>query len=151
MHALLAALLMYGFLRALRISAAAAVAGAFTYALSGYLVTWFEFSFWLTTLAWLPGVLWAYVLAVRKGNWRYVALGGLCLGLALLAGQLQFVRDLCRLFPGRGAGVYAGGIARQLGHVACPEPARGRCGYAGVHADAEVHADMGADEGPGHD
>ena len=90
-HALLAALLMYGFLRALRISAPAAVAGAFTYALSGYLVTWFEFSFWLTTLAWLPGVLWAYVLAVRKGSWRYVALGGLCLGLALLAGQLQFV------------------------------------------------------------
>jgi hypothetical protein len=122
-HALLAALLMYGFLRALQISAAAAVAGAFTYALSGYLVTWFEFSFWLTTLAWLPGVLWAYVLAVRWGghargsgprsgegrnrvsrrnsvSWpllpdlvplRYVALGGLCLGLALLAGQLQFV------------------------------------------------------------
>ncbi len=89
-HALLAALLMYGLLRALRLSAPAAVAGAFTYALSGYLVTWFEFSFWLTTLAWLPGVLWAYVLAVRTGSWRYVAAGGLCLGLALLAGQLQF-------------------------------------------------------------
>jgi hypothetical protein len=90
-HALLAACLMYGLLRSLRVSPAGSVTGAFTYALSGYLVTWFEFSFWVTTLAWLPGVLCAYALAVRRRSWRYVALGGLCLGLALLAGQVQFV------------------------------------------------------------
>ena len=100
-HALLAALLMYGFMRSLRISPAGAVVGAFTYALSGYMLTWFEFSFWLCTLAWLPGVLWAYVLAVRTRSWRYVALGGLCLGLALLAGQLQFVVSVFRFFAGQ--------------------------------------------------
>jgi hypothetical protein len=90
-HALLAAMLMYGFMRSLRISPPGAVVAGFTYALSGYLLTWFEFSFWLTTLAWLPGILWAYVWAVRTRSWAYVALGGLCLGLALLAGQFQFV------------------------------------------------------------
>ena len=142
-HALLAALLMYGFLRALHISAPAAVAGAFTYALSGYLVTWFEFSFWLTTLAWLPGVLWAYVLAVRRGSWRYVALGGLCLGLALLAGQLQFVVIFGGFFlAGALAYTLASSRARaNSGTRACSEPARGRAGYAGAYDPAGHFAD----------
>jgi hypothetical protein len=105
-HAVLAALLMYGFLRSLRASPPAAVAGGFTYALSGYMLTWFEFSFWVATLAWLPGILWAFVLAVRRARWRYVALGGGCLGLALLAGQFQFV-GVFLLFFGAGALAYA--------------------------------------------
>ena len=133
-HALLAALLMYGLLRALGISAAAAVAGAFTYALSGYLVTWFEFSFWLTTLAWLPGVLWAYVLAVRCGSWRYVALGGLCLGLALLAGQLQFVV----IFAGF---LLVGALAYSVvGAAPAPTRARGRARnpHVGVRATRDL-------------
>lgn len=90
-HALLAALTMFALLRTLRVSHAAACLGALTYSLSGYLVTWFEFAFWTSTLAWLPTVLWCYRLALLKKQSGYAALAGLALGLASLAGQLQFV------------------------------------------------------------
>ncbi len=90
-HALLAALLMFGFLRSLRLGLPAAVLGALTYALSGYMVTWFEYPFWLTTLAWLPGILWAWHSGVARSQWRYAAVAGLLFGLALLAGQYQFL------------------------------------------------------------
>ena len=90
-HVLLAALLMFGFLRSLRLGPPAAVLGALTYALSGYLVTWFEYPFWITTLAWLPGILWAWHAGVVRNQWRYAGLAGLLFGLALLAGQYQFL------------------------------------------------------------
>lgn len=91
LHALLAAGLTYGFLRALRCSRSAALLGALTYALSGYLVTWFETLFWTSTLAWLPGALWGLELAIQRRRLVYVGLAGLALGLAMLAGQMQFV------------------------------------------------------------
>ncbi|MFN8465107.1 MAG: YfhO family protein [Caldilineaceae bacterium] len=90
-HVLLASLLMFGFLRSLRLGLPAAVLGALTYSLSGYLVTWFEYPFWLTTLAWLPGILWAWHAGVERGLWRYAGVAGLLFGLALLAGQYQFL------------------------------------------------------------
>jgi hypothetical protein len=90
-HVLLAALLTYGLLRAWGATRPAAVVGAFTYALSGYLITWLETPFWITTLAWLPGVVWAYQRALRTHRWRDVALAGLALGAAVLAGNLQFL------------------------------------------------------------
>lgn len=90
-HVLLAALLMFGFLRSLRLGLPAAVLGALTYSLSGYLVTWFEYPFWITTLAWLPGILWAWHAGVERGQWRYSAVAGLLFGMALLAGQYQFL------------------------------------------------------------
>jgi hypothetical protein len=90
-HVLLAALLMCGFLRSLRLGLPAAVLGALTYSLSGYLVTWFEYPFWLTTLAWLPGILWAWHAGVARSRWRYTGVAGLLFGLALLAGQYQFL------------------------------------------------------------
>lgn len=63
-HVVLAALLTYGLLRVVQCRRYAAVLGAFTYALSGYMVTWFETTFFVSTLAWLPGILWAFELAV---------------------------------------------------------------------------------------
>ena len=91
LQAILAASLAYGWLRAVRCSGIAAVAGAITYALGGYMVTWFETTFWLSTLAWLPGVLWAYELALQKRSPRFAALAAAAMGLATLGGQFQFV------------------------------------------------------------
>ncbi len=91
LHVLLAALLTYGLLRSLQLSRPAAVLGAFTYALSGYLITWLETPFWTTTLAWLPGVLWAFQGALVSRRWRYVAVAGLLFGFAFLAGNFQFL------------------------------------------------------------
>lgn len=90
LHALLAAGLTYGLLRTLRCRRPAALLGAFTYALSGYLVTWFEYPFWTSTLAWLPGILWAFERAVQRRRPFHVALTGLLLGVATLGGQFTF-------------------------------------------------------------
>ena len=91
LHAILAAVLTYGFLRTIGCHWRAAILGALTYALSGYLVTWFETLFFTSTLAWLPGILWAFELAVQRRRWRYVALGALMTALAVLGGQVAFV------------------------------------------------------------
>ncbi len=91
LHAVLAACLTYGWLRALHCHPAAAMFGAFTYALGGYMVTWFETTFWVSTLSWLPGVLWAFELSVQQRRLRYTALAALMFGLATLAGQFNFV------------------------------------------------------------
>ena len=139
-HALLAALLMYGFLRALRISAAAAVAGAFTYALSGYLVTWFEFSFWLTH----AGVAARCAVGVRagrahgqlavRGAGRDCAWGWRCWqGSCSLSSFLSVFS-----WRGRWRIRWWGAARADTGTRACPEPARGRAGYAGA-ADSSGH------------
>ena len=109
LHALLAALLTYGLLRTLKCHPYAAVAGAFTYALSGYLVTWFEHSHRTTTLAWLPGVVWALELGIRRRRMRYLALGAVMLCLAVLGGQYQFLVTF-----GLFLGLYALGRAIQI-------------------------------------
>lgn len=99
LHVLLAAILTYGLLRTLGCTWRAALLGAFTYALSGYLVTWLETTFFTSTLAWLPGVLWAFELAIRRRRLGYAALAALALALATLGGQFQFVVVFC-LFLG---------------------------------------------------
>jgi hypothetical protein len=91
LHVVLAALLTYGLLRVLKCRPYAAAAGAFTYALSGYLVTWFEHTHRTTTLAWLPGVVWALELAIRRRQMRYLGLGAVMACLAILGGQYQFL------------------------------------------------------------
>ena len=91
LHVLLAAGLMYGYLRTSKAPLYAAMLGAFTYALGGYLVTWLEATHRVTTLSWLPGVLWAFELARQKQDIRYAILGGLALALAILGGQYQFL------------------------------------------------------------
>ena len=89
-HVVLAAVLTYGFLRTIGCRWRASILGALTYALSGYLVTWFETTFWISTLAWLPGILWAFELAIQRRRWRYVALSALMMAFAILGGQFSF-------------------------------------------------------------
>lgn len=91
LHGILAAVLTYGFLRTIRCRRYASVLGAFTYALSGYMVTWFETTFWVATLSWLPGILWAFELAMRRRSLRHTALAALIMALAILGGQFQFM------------------------------------------------------------
>jgi hypothetical protein len=91
LHVVLAAVLTYGFLRTIGCLRYAAAAGAITYSLSGYIVTWFETTFWVSTLSLLPGILWAFELAVRRRQLRYVALTSVVMALAVLGGQIAFL------------------------------------------------------------
>jgi hypothetical protein len=106
LHALLAAGFTYAWLRTANIGRAGAVVGAMAYALGGYMVTWFETTFWISTFSWLPGVLWMTERAIRRRSLASTAAAGLMLGLAGLAGQISFVATFCAFL-----GLYV------LGHV----------------------------------
>jgi hypothetical protein len=91
LQVVLAGLFSYGWLQVIGCKRPAVLAGAFVYALSGYLVTWFETTFWVSTLTWLPAVLWAYELAIRRRSLRFTALAAMLMALAMLGGQYQFL------------------------------------------------------------
>jgi len=88
---LLAAGLTYGWLRAVGCRKTASLSGALVYVLSGYMVTWFETNFWISTLSLLPGILWTYELAIQRRSLIYTALAALLMGLAILGGQFVFM------------------------------------------------------------
>ena len=108
----LAGLLMYTWMRTLKIGRKAAFSAALVWPLAGYHQAWSAYPFWLGTLAWLPAVAAAWEVARRNVNRahsaRAVALGGLAAGLAVMGGQLQFA-----VFGAIVLGVY--GIGRTLG------------------------------------
>lgn len=100
-HLILTGGLMYGFLRQRKLVWLASVLGSGIWMLNSYLLVWLENPHRLSTLAWLPGIFWAYQKAVDDRRLDYAALGGLLLGLAILGGQVQFV-----LISGLVLGVY---------------------------------------------
>lgn len=89
LHAVVAGLLAYAWMRALGFGRRAALLGAIVYAAGGQMVTWFGARQWVSTLTWLPGVLWAFELWLTRRRWAYLALATLFQGLALLSGQYQ--------------------------------------------------------------
>lgn len=95
LHAILAGVLVFAWIRALGFSRRSALLGAIAYAAGGQMVTWFGARPWLSTLAWLPGVLWAFELFLARRRWRYLALAILFQGLALLSGQYQIWLAFC--------------------------------------------------------
>ncbi|HEX2987457.1 MAG TPA: hypothetical protein VHS06_04725, partial [Chloroflexota bacterium] len=98
LHALMASFLTYGLLRTVGCGRIGALVGGFTYTLGGYMVNWFETAFWISTLTWLPGVLWCFELARRKRALHFLAAGGVAFSLALLGGQLAFAFTFALFF-----------------------------------------------------
>jgi hypothetical protein len=90
-HLILTGWLMYGFLRQQRLHWLACVLGGGIWMLNAYLVVWLENPHRLSTLAWLPGIFWAYQKAVDERRLDLAAVGGLLLGLSILGGQMQFI------------------------------------------------------------
>lgn len=91
LHYLLAAVLMYGFLRTISIAPVAAGLGAFIFSSNGLLM-------WLTgsyiqmqnATAWLPLVLIGVDRASRPGGIAWVAIGAIAVTLQLLAGYPEY-------------------------------------------------------------
>lgn len=90
-HLIVTGWLMYGFLRRQKLRWLACVLGGGVWMLNGYIVVWLENPHRLSTLAWLPGIFWAYQSAVEERRLDYAAAGGLLLGLSILGGQMQFI------------------------------------------------------------
>ena len=90
-HLTLSGMFMYLFLRRQRLHWLAATMGGGVWLLNGYLLVWLENPHRLSTAAWLPGVFWAFEVAVQEKKLGWAALAGIFLALAILGGQVQFV------------------------------------------------------------
>ena len=89
LHVWLAGVGMYAWLRSEGASTAGALFGATTFAFSGYFFVRVYAGHLgvITTGAWLPVVLWAYRRAAGQRSWTLAILGGLPVGLSILAGH----------------------------------------------------------------
>ncbi len=87
LHLVLAGLFMFGFLRQ-SLSPPSALTGAITFQLCGFFIAWLAYLPLLCTAVWLPAALWA-MEAGRDGKVGNIALAGMALGMALLAGHPQ--------------------------------------------------------------
>ncbi|HIE53043.1 MAG TPA: hypothetical protein EYP85_14930 [Armatimonadetes bacterium] len=90
LHLILAGGGMYGFLRELGLSRAAAAIGGMAFMLNGFFTTWLCFpnvSLWV--FAWLPLVLLLWERARRQQSTGGLVLAGVVLGVQFLGGHLQ--------------------------------------------------------------
>ena len=90
-HLVLSGMFMYLFLRRHQLVVPACWLGGLVWLLNGYTLVWLENPHRLSTLAWIPGILWAYETAVQTKRLSWAAIGGLFLGTSILGGQVQFV------------------------------------------------------------
>nr|HID13532.1 hypothetical protein [Anaerolineae bacterium] len=89
LHLWLAGIGMYVWLRSEGASAAGALFGAAVFAFSGYFFVRVRAGHLgvITTGAWLPLLLWICRRAVERRSWRLAVVGGLPVGLSILAGH----------------------------------------------------------------
>lgn len=90
-HSAATGLLMFGFLRSVRLGPWAALTGSLAWMLCGPMLVWSEFQTPTAALCWLPGALWSWEHACRR---RRMGMGvvttALFLALSLTAGHPQF-------------------------------------------------------------
>ncbi len=88
-HLTLTGLLMYGYLRQMRLWPVAALLGALVWTFNAINIISVEIPHFLSTLAWLPGIFWLLERARQNRSWTTVVGAGFCYGAMLLAGQIQ--------------------------------------------------------------
>ncbi len=89
-HTLATGLLMFGLLRAWRLTPAASACGSVVWMLCGVQTVWLEFQTPTAALCWLPGALWGWSAWMERRGPLALAGSAACLALSLLAGHLQF-------------------------------------------------------------
>ncbi|NLO73153.1 MAG: hypothetical protein GX100_03440 [candidate division WS1 bacterium] len=115
LHWLLAGLLTYLLARRLGLRPAAAALAGMIYQGSGFMITWAELPTVVNTMAWLPGA-WLGVELLFRRRPGGLPLLAVCLGMAVLAGHLQFTA-----YVWLSTGVYA--LARAIGRWVKGRPA----------------------------
>ena len=83
---------MFGFMRALGRGMAGSIAAGAALMTCGFVTVWLNYSV-VTTLAWLPGLLWATTRMMQTGRVIWMAAAGAAMGALLLAGhpETQFL------------------------------------------------------------
>lgn len=91
LHSIATGLLMYGYLRSLKLLPPAALTGALAWMLCGPMLVWTEFQTPTAVLCWLPGALWAIdATAHTRKVVRGAMLAAVFVALSLTAGHPQF-------------------------------------------------------------
>ena len=89
-HLAITGVFTFAFLRVLDLRSSVALFGSVAWMLNGNMVVWLENPYRLSTLAWMPGVLLFYELALRcRQSWPGIV-AGLLYGLSILGGHTQF-------------------------------------------------------------
>ncbi|MCP4543681.1 MAG: YfhO family protein [Chloroflexi bacterium] len=89
LHLWIAGAGMYAWLRSEGASVVGALVGGVTFSFSGYVFVrvYAGHIGVITTGAWLPTILWVYRCAVARRSWKLAVVGGLPVGLSILAGH----------------------------------------------------------------
>ncbi len=89
LHLWIAGAGMYAWLRSEGASVVGALVGGVTFTFSGYVFVRVYAGHLgvITTGAWLPTILWVYRCAVARRSWKLAVVGGLPVGLSILAGH----------------------------------------------------------------
>ncbi len=91
LHTLLTGWMMYGLLRLLRMHPSASLTGAYVWMFCALQIVWMEFQTPTAALCWLPGILAAWELGVKRESWRWRVFGsGSGIMMSLVAGHLHF-------------------------------------------------------------
>jgi hypothetical protein len=108
LHVWIAGVGMYAWLRAERASQAGALLAGLVFAFSGYFFVRVRVGHLgvVTTGVWLPLILWLYRVAEARRSWAWAIVGGLPVGLSILAGHTASF-----IYVGLALGAYAGARA----------------------------------------
>lgn len=91
LHTFLAGLFCFLWLREMGVGRFGALFGAIAFMFSGSLVLIMSSLGRFPTIIWLPLLLWSFERALKRQNWRWTVVGGLILGLQILAGHVQMM------------------------------------------------------------
>jgi len=82
--------LMYAYLRSMSLRPVNALFGAIIWMFNAVTVVWLETPQFLSTIAWLPGILWLLSIGEKHHRWSAIAGAGAMFGVLILAGQTQY-------------------------------------------------------------
>ncbi len=125
LHLALAGVGLYLLLRELGCRPLAAVVGALSFELNGYLLVWLSIPFLAGVIAWTPWVFWGIERAIRRQRLLPAALGALAFAAQIYSGYILgaylTAAGAALLFAGRAAGgLRARGLRPVLREVVAP-------------------------------
>ncbi|MBN1693922.1 YfhO family protein [candidate division WOR-3 bacterium] len=89
-HVLLAGVFTYMYAREVKLPKSASMVSAVTFMFSGFLITRMIHLTFINVIIWLPLILLFLQKALKENSYSYSILGGLFMGLSMLAGSPQF-------------------------------------------------------------